>query len=148
MKEEYHEIMPMEEYERMTAQEQASLLAHSLVDLSQRIYKAKSSKGLEVLMMNLESITDYVRELYRDLRKTEMTEDITSQLSDLSEMLKDSDGISEDFICGLEDLLKYAQVCLEENERNEDTELAEKSALENMKILLWRSEQLAAKIAE
>ena len=134
----------MEDYEKMTAQEQSKFLAHSLVDLSQRIYSSKSVKGLEVLITNLETITDYARELYKELKKEEMTAEITGQLSELSEMFRKSDGISEDFVCGLEDLLKYAQECLEEDECNEDTELAEKSALENMKMLLWKSEKLAA----
>ena len=94
--------------------------------------------------MNLETVTEYARELHNKLRVSEMTAEVTEQLSSLSELLKSSGGISEDFVCGLEDLLKYAQDCLEEDERDEDTELAEKSALENMKMLLWKSEQLAA----
>ena len=130
-------------YKAMTLSERVSFLSHSLVDVMRETYEEKCSGGLDVLIRNVDAILGYGRELQARLKSEEMTAEITLQLAQLKETFMNSEGISEEFITGLEDLLKYAQECQEATENNEEAITARDMLLENMRRGMWLSEQRA-----
>ena len=104
-------MITMKEYAGMSAASQENFLAHASADLVQRMYYENDRKGLEVVIKNLMAITNRARDCLSCLEMLAHDGDVYSKIYLLVEYAG-RNGISEEFVSGLEELTERAQETL------------------------------------
>ena len=123
----------IQEYQNMTLAGQESFLAHSAAELVQSMYYGKDVKGLTVLIRNLETVTEYARNCLSCLDILRQKSSVYTKINLLLEFLGQN-GLSEEFVEGLQDISDKALDCLEGSPSEEEESLA----LRNIRLLIDR----------
>ena len=121
-------------YRDVTIQERVGFLSHSAAELVQTMYYGRDVKGLEVLIKNFESVLEHARNCLSCLEILGQGGDVYSKIYMLLDYLG-QEGMTEEFVYGLEDLTEHAQECL----GGEVSKEAEAAALRNMRKLMSRN---------
>ena len=107
--------MTQKEFDNLNANEQENFLSHALADLVQKMYYEHNKSGLELLIKNLRTIAERARDYVDCLEMLHKEGDVYAKLWLILEYMGKG-GISEEFVCGLEELTERAQECLARSE--------------------------------
>ena len=132
--------MTHKEYQNMNVSEQENFLSHSLADLVQKMYYEHNKSGLELLIKNLRTIAERARDCVDCLEMLHKEGDVYAKLWLMLEYMGHG-GISEEFVCGLEQLTERAQECLARSEGAVLSSKEEQEVLERINAVIDAHEQ-------
>ena len=107
--------MTQKDFDNLNANEQENFLSHALADLVQKMYYEHNKSGLELLIKNLRTIAERACDCVDCLEMLHKEGDVYAKLWLILEYMGKG-GISEEFVCGLEELTERAQECLARSE--------------------------------
>jgi len=110
----------MKNYETMTTMEQVSFIAHSSIELVQKMYYEKNKKGLEIFLKNCSLITNHAKDCFDCIELLSKKGDTFNKIFLLIDYLGQK-GINEEFIDDLHEMLNKAQEFYEQPETEEPT---------------------------
>ena len=123
--------------------EQVRLHSHKTAELIEAIFYGNDKAGLELLIRHLEFFVEHAKSCVSCLEFVGDGENPYKKIQLLLGYLG-HEGISEDFVSELEEITDQAHEYLETEEDKEEMKAAEQAALENMRMLLDKSEKRAA----
>ena len=129
----------MKGYEAMTLSEQESFIAHASADLVQRMYYENNREGLEVVIKNLTLVAERARDCLDCLDMLRREGDVYAKLYLLLEYMG-KDGISEEFVAGLEEITERAQESLARSSGAAPTAEEEREVLKRLNAVMDRHE--------
>lgn len=129
----------IKEYEAMDIVGQENFISHASADLVQKMYYENNRRGLEVLVKNLTTIINRAQDCIDCLDMLKREGDVYAKIYLLLEYMGKG-GISEEFVCGLEEITERAQEAFAKNAGSELTGDEEKEFLKRLNEVMNRNE--------
>ncbi len=132
----------MKEYDSLTLSGQENFLSHASADLVQKMYYENDSKGLEVVIKNLQTVIDRARECLYCLDVLRSEGDVYTKIYLLLEYMSKG-GLSEEFVGGLVQLTELATENLARSSGAIPAPEEEREVLKRLSSLMDRHEIVA-----
>ena len=128
-------MQTIKEFQALSPLEQENFIAHAAANLTQAMYYGHDQKGLEVLIKNMETIAEQARNCLDCLVILHQKGDVFAKIYLLLEYMS-KDGVTQDFVDGLEELTERAQECVQVQDAGGVTTDDERKVLENLRKVI------------